>query len=102
MRAGRRAIASMLAGRAGIPVRLARRVVSAMIAALEEILANRGRLALRGFGSFAVVRRAPHDRRMPSDPPGDVQIPARLAVRFRASRLLRDRLAARRRRAGSP
>ena len=55
------------------------------------VLREGGRLQLREFGSFEVVKRAPRMGRNPKT--GEqVPVPARLNIRFRASEKLVDQL----------
>jgi integration host factor subunit beta len=67
------------------------RVVRCMIDVMVAELASGGRVEVRGFGTFSLVR---HESRIGRNPrTGEsVSVPARYSVRFKAGRELRQRV----------
>ncbi len=59
---------------------------------VTEVLLREGRVEIRGFGTFELVRRKARKARNPRT--GDrINVPATTVVRFKPARLLKDRAA---------
>ena len=65
-------------------------IVNAFIAAVEEELANKGKVQLVGFGTFEVRERKAHKGRNPQKPGEVVEIPASSAPVFKAGKAFKD------------
>jgi integration host factor subunit beta len=65
--------------------------VHLILASIADALAGGGRVEIRGFGSFTLIRRPPRDCRNPRT--GEqVQVPAKYVPHFRAGKELRKRV----------
>jgi DNA-binding protein HU-beta/integration host factor subunit alpha len=79
--------------RLGMPVDRARGIVDVTLSVLTDALASGNNVEFRGFGMFDVVDRKAKVGRNPKHPEkGNVSIPARKAVRFRAGKELNNQL----------
>lgn len=58
---------------------------------ITNTLVKRGRVAIRGFGSFGINHRAPRKGRNPKTGAA-VMVPAREVLRFKAGKELRERV----------
>lgn len=80
-----------LAGKCGMTVPYAARILNAFLDSVEDALFRDGRLVLRGFGVFEVRETAARQARNPAT--GEVvDVPAGRTVRFRAAAAVRDYL----------
>ncbi|MBM3403422.1 MAG: HU family DNA-binding protein [Bacteroidetes bacterium] len=61
----------------------AKKALEAFVVATQKALAKEGRVALVGFGSFAVSKRAARKGRNPRDGK-EIKIPAKKVVKFKA------------------
>ena len=62
-----------------------------IIDALSDTLLQGGRVEVRGFGSFSLNYRAPHQGRNPKTG-AKVQVPAKYVPHFKAGKELRERV----------
>jgi DNA-binding protein HU-beta len=85
-------LVAQVAEKAGLTKRDASAAVDALVEALSDALRSGARVHIYGFGVFEVVRRAAKVGRNPRTGQR-VDVPARRAVRFRASRLLKEAVA---------
>ena len=78
-----------IAGKAGLTKADSARALDAFMGAVTETLKKGDKIALTGFGTFAVSKRAARDGRNPRT--GEiVKIPARNSVSFKAGSKLKD------------
>lgn len=82
-------LVSAMAAKTGMTKRTAERALNALMDAITESLRQGDRVALVGFGTFAVARRAERTGRNPRTGVA-VKIPARRLPVFRAGKNLRD------------
>lgn len=68
------------------------KAVETVLAAIAEELQQGGRVELRNFGVFEVVKRKSRIGRNPNDPSVDVVIPEHDVVKFRAGGSLRNEI----------
>jgi nucleoid DNA-binding protein len=87
----RKDIAKEIAQRHGITRIQAHEIVQGVLDDIMETLLRDGRIELRNFGVFEVRRRKPRRARNPHTG-GTVQVPAKLAVTFKAGRELGQRV----------
>ena len=65
--------------------------VKTVLEGMSDVLAEGGRIEIRGFGSFSLHFRAPRTGRNPKS--GDrVQVPAKYVPHFKAGKELRERV----------
>ena len=88
----RRDISAVIARAHRIPQSLAYQIIDTTFEALLSNLIENGHVELRGFGVFEIVERKGRKGRNPKKPEQEVWIPARKAIKFKASRLLRGDL----------
>ncbi len=88
----RRDISVVVANTHNIPQLLAYKIIDTAFDVLLANLIENGHVELRGFGVFEVVERKGRKGRNPKKPTEEVWIPARKAIKFKASRLLRNDL----------
>ena len=62
-----------------------------IIDALSNTLSNGGRVEVRGFGSFSLNYRPPHNGRNPKNG-APVKVPAKYVPQFKAGKELRERV----------
>lgn len=87
----RKDLAEAVARRCGLTKSEAREAVNTVIETIRETLKANGRVQLRGFGTFMVVRRGQRVARNPHT--GErVDIPERWDVRFKVSKVLREEI----------
>jgi nucleoid DNA-binding protein len=67
-------------------------VVRQVFETVTDVLLREGRVEIRGFGTFELVRRKARKARNPRTG-SHVDVPATTVVRFKPSRLLKDRAA---------
>lgn len=80
-----------IAAKSNLTKAAAERVLNAFLAAVEESLAEEGKLTLTGFGSFSVESREARQGRNPRT--GEtLTIAAGKVVRFRPGKMLKDAL----------
>lgn len=89
----RRDISVVIAKTHHIPQALAYQIIDTTFEALLANLIENGHVELRGFGVFQIVERKGRMGRNPKKPEQEVWIPARKAIKFKCSRLLREDLA---------
>jgi integration host factor subunit beta len=66
-------------------------VVKVILNALSDTLSNRGRIEIRGFGSFGLNYRPPHQGRNPKNGE-NVSVPAKYVPHFKPGKELRERV----------
>jgi nucleoid DNA-binding protein len=67
-------------------------VVQKTLDYITEALVNHKNVELRNFGVFEVKLRRPRIGRNPNDPGKDVQIPARVVVKFKPGKEMRQQV----------
>ncbi len=82
-------LADLIGRRLGLPVRTARAYLRTLLELVREDLKDTGRSELRGLGTFAVHDRPALDSVHPKTGQ-PVHIPDRKAIRFRASKELKE------------
>ena len=88
----KRELAIQIADKTGLTQVTVSRVIQAFMDAVrEELLAGRS-VEFRNFGVFKVVKSSPRIGRNPKRPSQLVPIPARLKVRFKMGKELKDKL----------
>lgn len=80
-----------IATKAGVKVKEAEALLDAMIAATETTLAKGDKVAITGFGTFAVSHRKARKGRNPQTGK-EIKIPASKTPRFTAGKALKDAL----------
>ncbi|MFU8857208.1 MAG: HU family DNA-binding protein [Deferrisomatales bacterium] len=80
-----------IATKAGVKVKEAEGLLEAMIAATETALAKGDKVAITGFGTFAVSHRKARKGRNPQTGK-EIKIPASKTPRFTAGKALKDAL----------
>ena len=80
-----------VATNAGLKVKEAEALLDALVAATEEALAKGDKVAITGFGTFAVSERKARKGRNPQTGK-EIQIPASKTPRFTAGKALKDAL----------
>ncbi len=80
-----------IATQAGVKVKEAEALLDAMIAATEKSLAKGDKVAITGFGTFAVSHRKARKGRNPQTGK-EIKIPASKTPRFTAGKALKDAL----------
>ncbi len=80
-----------IATKAGVKVKEAEALLDAMIAATETTLAKGDKVAITGFGTFAVSHRKARKGRNPQTGK-EINIPASKTPRFTAGKALKDSL----------
>ncbi len=80
-----------IASKAGVKVKEAEALLDAMIAATEGALAKGDKVAITGFGTFAVSHRKARKGRNPQTGK-EIKIPASKTPRFTAGKALKDAL----------
>ena len=80
-----------VATKAGIKVKEAEAMLDAMVAATEDTLAKGDKVAITGFGTFAVSERKARMGRNPQTGK-EIKIPASKNPRFTAGKALKDAL----------
>ena len=82
-------LVAAVAGDAGVSKSQAQAAVDSVFSNIEGTLADGGRVALVGFGTFSVSRRSARQGRNPRT--GDaIRIPARKVARFTPGKALKD------------
>lgn len=82
-------LVAAIAAEAGMTKKAAEKALNAMTNAIQGALVKGERVALVGFGTFAVARRAARQGRNPRSGTS-IAIPARKVPVFRAGKLLKD------------
>lgn len=85
-------LAGVLSATTGLTRQISRVAVDAIFQAVAQALRDAGRVELRGFGSFQVVRHAGGVGRNPRQPKVRVPYAPRRKVRFKAGRELARQL----------
>lgn len=80
-----------VATKAGLKVKEAESLLDAFVTATEEALAGGQKVAITGFGTFAVSERKARKGRNPQTGK-EIQIPASKSPRFSAGKALKDAL----------
>ena len=80
---------SLVAKRANLTKKDATKAVNALVASVQEKLANGEKVQLIGFGNFEVRNRAARKGRNPQTG-ASIQIPARKVPAFKAGKALKD------------
>jgi DNA-binding protein HU-beta len=80
-----------VATKAGLKVKEAEGLLDAFVAATEEALAKGAKVAITGFGTFAVSERKARKGRNPQTGK-EINIPASKSPRFAAGKALKDAL----------
>ena len=88
----KRKIANADPERIGITQSEAFKSVKAVLETTSDILGNDGHIELRGFGVFEIVVRRERKGRNPKKPTNEVVIPERAVVKFRAGKVLKERV----------
>ena len=66
-------------------------VVETVFDSIKEALSNNEKIEIRGFGNFRLKERQPRNARNPKT--GEkVEVPSKMAVRFKAGKALREAL----------
>jgi integration host factor subunit beta len=66
-------------------------VVETVFESIKDALSNNEKIEIRGFGNFRLKERQPRNARNPKT--GEkVEVPSKLAVRFKAGKALREAL----------
>jgi nucleoid DNA-binding protein len=86
-----RTVADEVSRDLGLPLEVGRRFLDGVLDKLTLAILGDGRIEIRGLGSFTVHRRPERRTRHPKTG-APIVIPARRAVRYRSSSLLRRRL----------
>lgn len=86
----RQTLINHLAGTQGLSKVKATAVVADVLEALVGSLAKGEDVSFVGFGTFKVVARKARQGRNPQDPSKSIQVPARNAVVFKASKVLKE------------
>jgi integration host factor subunit beta len=86
-----RIMADTASAKLEIPLRTGREFLALLLEMIEHDVVYTGRLEIRGLGTFAVHRRPPRKVKHPKTGK-PILIPARQAVRYRASKKLKERL----------
>lgn len=84
-------LVAQIAARGDMPKTAAERSLNAMLEAIQELLAEDGKLTLTGFGTFVTEARPERQGRNPRTRAA-ITIPAATVVRFRPGKLLKDAL----------
>jgi DNA-binding protein HU-beta len=80
-----------IATKAGLKVKEAERLLDAFVQATEEALGKNQKVAITGFGTFAVSERKARKGRNPQTGK-EIQIPASKSPRFAPGKALKDAL----------
>ena len=78
-----------IAAKANLTKASAERSLNAFLDAVKDVLASEGKLALAGFGTFAVESRQERKGRNPRTG-AEIKIPASKVVKFRPGKTLKD------------
>ena len=74
-----------------LSVRDVETAIKIIIDSLSETLSKKGRIEIRGFGSFSIRQRLPRVARNPRT--GEkVELPAKLAIHFKPGKELREKI----------
>ena len=82
---------ALLSKETGITKVLAKEMIEILFAQMTKVLKKEGRLPLAGFGTFEIVKRAKRKGRNPRTGEA-VTIKARKVVKFRPSKILKDKV----------
>ena len=82
-------LVNKIAGKAGITKAAAEKALNGFLASVQEVLAQKGKVTLTGFGSFVVEKRQARKGRNPRTGAA-INIPASWVVKFRPGKNLKD------------
>lgn len=88
----KRMLAERVASETGITARDSLNILHSMMNAIVEALVNGNKVEFRKFGMFEVQVRRSRIGRNPKNPAAVVKIPERKVVRFRAGKVLKQRV----------
>jgi DNA-binding protein HU-beta len=80
---------AQVAGEAQLRKVDAEKAINSLIRIVSEVLKKKGRLALAGFGTFAVAQRKAREGRNPQTG-APIKIPATKVVKFKPGKQLKD------------
>ena len=83
-------LVAQVAAKAEITKKDAAKVVDAVFASIEEVLAAKDKVQMIGFGTFSTKERAARTGHNPQDPKKAIKIPACTVPAFKAGKQLKE------------
>lgn len=83
-------LVAQVAAKAELTKKGAAKAVDAVFASIEEALVAKDKVAMIGFGTFSVKKRAARVGHNPQDPKKKIQIPAAEVPAFKAGKKLKE------------